>query len=80
LWKKFVHNKGMARPPKDSRLRMDTDIRIPVTADQKRLIAEAVEDEPAGLAAWARGVLMQAARERIAGQQNRGMNGVQTDD
>ena len=47
---------------------MDIDIRIPVTADQKRLISEAVADEPAGMAAWARGVLIQAARERIAGQ------------
>lgn len=70
----------MARPPKDSRLRMDTDIRIPVTADQKRLIAEAVEDEPGGMAAWARAVLIQAARERIAGQQNRGIKDGQTDD
>jgi hypothetical protein len=45
---------------------MDTDIRIPVTADQKRLIAAAVADEPGGLAAWARQVLLQAAGERVA--------------
>jgi hypothetical protein len=45
---------------------MDTDIRIPVTADQKRLIAAAVADEPGGLAAWARQVLLRAAGERVA--------------
>ena len=56
----------MARPPKDMRLRMSADLRIPVTADQKRLIAEAVADEPAGLAAWARDILVRAAVERIA--------------
>jgi hypothetical protein len=56
----------MARPPKDPHLRMDTDIRIPVTADQKREISEAVQDEPDGLAAWARGILLQAARDKVA--------------
>jgi hypothetical protein len=45
---------------------MDTDLRIPVTADQKALIMEAVADEPAGLAAWARQVLLRAAEERAA--------------
>jgi len=44
---------------------MDTDLRIPVTAEQKQLIAEALRDEPAGLAAWAREVLLDAAKERI---------------
>jgi hypothetical protein len=58
------YNFGMARPPKEPRLRMNTDLRIPVTADQKRLIAEAVSDEPGGLAAWARQVLLEAAQER----------------
>lgn len=56
----------MARPPKDDRLKLSTDIRIPVTAAQKRVIAEAVSDEPGGMAAWARQVLIRAAQERIA--------------
>lgn len=56
----------MARPPKEPRLRMDADIRIPVTADQKRLIVAAVADEPGGLAPWARQVLLRAAGERAA--------------
>jgi hypothetical protein len=54
----------MARPPKDERLRMSTDIRIPVTADQKTLLMEAVADEPGGLAAWARQILLQAAEKK----------------
>lgn len=53
----------MARPPKDERLRMSTDLRIPVTVEQKRTITEAISDEPGGFAAWARQVLLDAARE-----------------
>jgi hypothetical protein len=51
----------MPRPRKDPHLRMDTDLRIPVTAEQKRLIGEAVAHDPRGLAAWARQVLLTAA-------------------
>ena len=54
----------MARPPKEPSMRMDTDIRIPVTQDQKRTIAQAVADDPRGLAAWARDVLLRAAEKR----------------
>jgi hypothetical protein len=56
----------MARPPKNGRLRMDRDIRIPVTSEQKALIAEATADEPEGMAAWARAVLIEAARKKVA--------------
>lgn len=45
---------------------MDTDIRIPVTAEQKELISNAVADEADGMAAWARQVLLQAAKKRLA--------------
>jgi len=45
---------------------MDTDLRIPVTTEQKRAIMEAVADEPAGFAAWARDVLLRAANETAA--------------
>lgn len=60
----------MARPPKEPRLRMNTDLRIPVTVEQKQLIAEAIADRPDGLAAWARQVLLRAAEERLAGRRN----------
>ena len=57
---------GKGRPPKDPRLRMDTDIRIPVTAEQKELVNQATQDSPDGLAAWARAVLIAAAKQRLA--------------
>jgi hypothetical protein len=44
---------------------MSNDLRIPVTLEQKRVIAEAVADYPAGFAAWARDLLLAAAMERI---------------
>jgi hypothetical protein len=56
----------MARPPKTGRLRLDKDLRIPVTSEQKALIVEAAAGEPEGMAAWARTVLLRAARDRIA--------------
>lgn len=57
----------MARPAKPSHLRMDTDLRIPVTVEQKNRIIAAIGDDPGGLAAWAREVLLRAAEARIAG-------------
>src|SRR5207248_7873047 len=63
---KVDYNMPMPRPRKDGRLRMDTDLRIPVTSEQKALIQEATSDEPEGMAAWARAILLQAAREKIA--------------
>jgi hypothetical protein len=65
----FCYVFGMARPLKNPRLRMDIDLRIPVTADQKRRIMDAVADEPGGFAAWAREVLLRAAqaKTRVAG-------------
>ena len=56
----------MARPRKDGRLRMDTDMRIPLTSEQKALIDGATADEPEGKAAWARAILLEAARKKIA--------------
>lgn len=56
----------MARPKKDPALRMDTDLRIPLTNEHKSVIVDAASDEPEGMAAWARAVLLQAAREKIA--------------
>ena len=68
---KLDYNTRMARPRKDGRLRMDTDLRIPVTSEQKALISEAIADEPEGMAAWARAVLLQAARKKVEGRQSR---------
>jgi hypothetical protein len=56
----------MGRPRKDDSLRMDTDLRIPMTGEQKALLDEATSDEPQGKAAWARAVLLESARRKIA--------------
>jgi hypothetical protein len=56
----------MARPRKDGRLRMDTSLRIPVTSEQKALIDQVTRDEPEGMAAWARRILLDAARKSAA--------------
>ena len=61
----------MARPKKDPALRMGTDLRIPLTNDQKELISDAVQDEPQGMAAWARAVLLDAAKRKLAKDGNR---------
>jgi hypothetical protein len=51
---------------------MDTDLRIPLTREQKALIAEATADEPEGMAAWARALLLAAARRRLGGRKSDG--------
>jgi hypothetical protein len=68
---KVGYNNGMGRPRKDPKLRMGTDLRIPVTEDQKRLIVEATSDEPSGMAAWARSVLLEAAEKKRAKRERR---------
>jgi hypothetical protein len=45
---------------------MDIHLRIPVTGEQKALIDEATADEPDGMAAWARTILLRAAQTRLA--------------
>jgi hypothetical protein len=49
---------------------MSIDLRIPVTADQKKRIMDAIADEPNGFAAWARAVLLRAAAERQTERKN----------
>jgi len=53
---------GMARPPKDPALRMDFDLRIPMTADQKALIIQAAATTQTDVAAWVRPILIKAAQ------------------
>jgi hypothetical protein len=56
----------MARPRKYGDLRMDTDLRIPLTSEQKAIITEAAAGEPEGMAAWARALLLGAAKRKLA--------------
>lgn len=72
LGQKSSYNTGMARPRKAGRLRLDIDLRIPVTSEQKALISEATADEPEGFAAWARAILLEAAKRKIARSKKNG--------
>jgi hypothetical protein len=58
---------------------MDTDLRIPLTSEQKSLIVEATRDEAEGMAAWARAILLQAARSRVVRQESKGTAGGDAD-
>jgi hypothetical protein len=54
----------MPRSKKPKALRLSFDLRIPVTAEQRKVIMNAVSDEPTGFAAWARTVLLEAAKKK----------------
>jgi uncharacterized protein (DUF1778 family) len=56
----------MARPKKDPALRMDEDLRIPVTAEQKRIIVEAAEADHSDMTAWIRPIVLRAAEKRLS--------------
>jgi hypothetical protein len=45
---------------------MDAYLRIPVTTEQKQVIMDATGNEPEGMSAWARSVLLEAARKKIS--------------
>jgi hypothetical protein len=54
------------RPPKDKNLLMNVPLRVMLTAEQKALIEEAARLDQQDMTAWARPILLQAARERVA--------------
>ncbi len=54
------------RPRKYGDARMDIHLRIPVTDEQHAMIQQATADEPEGMAAWARALLLAAARRKLA--------------
>jgi hypothetical protein len=56
----------MGRPPKDPRFRKDVDLRIPLTAEQKRLIVEAATAAQSDVATWLRPIILQAASDWLA--------------
>jgi hypothetical protein len=69
------YNTRMGRPRKFGDLPMDTDLKIPVTKEQRTLIAEATADEPEGMAAWARVLLLKAAQRKLAKSKSDKRNG-----
>jgi uncharacterized protein (DUF1778 family) len=56
----------MARPAKDKRLLMNVPLRIMLTAEQKALIQRAADIDQSEMTAWARPILLEAARRKIA--------------
>jgi hypothetical protein len=56
----------MARARKNPAERKDYHLRIPLSAEQRALIEKAVTLEATEKASWARGILLTAARKRIA--------------
>jgi uncharacterized protein (DUF1778 family) len=56
----------MGRPRKDKSQLMNVPLRIMVTADQKRLIDQATALEGSEFAEWARAVLIDLAKRKIA--------------
>ena len=55
--------KKRGRPPKSEDQRKNVDLRIPVTAQQKAKIINALRGDD--MAAWARQVLLEAADKRL---------------
>ena len=70
----FSYNIGMkktrGRPPKEESDRKATDLRIPVTADQKVTITMAALSQGQDMAAWARQLLVRAAQDALANVKN----------
>ena len=62
----FDYTTLMGRPRKYGDLPMDTDLRIPLTSEQKTLLDAATADEPEGKAEWRRAILLAAAKRKLA--------------
>lgn len=67
----FTTTIGMARPPKPAKERKDSDLRIPVTSEQKDVVMAAARAEGLDMAAWARQLLVREARAALDRPKNR---------
>ena len=56
----------MARPPKKPELRMDKNLMIPVTEDQRAFVNKGASVAGKDMATWARPILLQAAKRELA--------------
>jgi uncharacterized protein (DUF1778 family) len=54
------------RPTKNPGQKMDVALRIMLTADMDKLIRQAAEMDGLDISSWARPILLDVARERIA--------------
>ena len=61
----MVEKRSPGRPKKPANRRRETDIRIPVTADEKQMVQQAAQQagESGEMAGWARTVLLAAAKK-----------------
>jgi uncharacterized protein (DUF1778 family) len=64
----------MPRPPKKPEERKSHHLRVPVTAEQRALVEEACRLEGRDFAAWAREVLLAAARRAVERARKAGGN------
>jgi hypothetical protein len=55
----------MARPTKKPQDRKSVDIRIPVTEEQKQIVADAAAADGSEVATWVRPILLAAAESRL---------------
>ena len=61
----------MARPPKKADLRMDKDLRIPVTTEQRESVNRAAQATGQDMATWARPIILDAAKRELAKSKGR---------
>jgi hypothetical protein len=61
----------MGRPRKQGDLLLNVPLRIMLTSEQKALIEEAARLNQIDVATWARPILLEAARSRIAESANK---------
>jgi uncharacterized protein (DUF1778 family) len=61
----------MARPKKNPENKKSVDVRIPMTEEQKQLVADAAAADQADVAAWARPILLRAAQDHTKKRPNR---------
>ena len=57
---------AMGRPRKYGELPVDSILKITVAREQRELIQQATAGEPGGMAAWARTLLVAAAKRKLA--------------
>lgn len=66
IFSAFFYHQNMGRPPKKKSLLMNVPLRIMLTAEQKELIVKAADGIGVDMAAWARPILLEAAKKSVA--------------
>jgi hypothetical protein len=61
----FRYDNRMARPTKDPAERKSYHLRVPLTDAQHRLIRQVARSDDQDMAAWARGILLEAAKRQM---------------